>query len=401
MEVVDNYLVIRDSDHYLGKGSFSKVYLGKYIGEEGLPKDSPIAVKVIKTDKLKEKTLKILREEISIMKIIKKNPHPNIVECYDVIEKEGFIYIMMEYCDSGDLRSILGKPIKEKYTQFYFSQLTNGLKYLDQINIVHRDIKPRNILLTHRRRVLKIADFGFAKQTTQQSLYETICGSPLYMAPEIMGKSFYNKQTDLWSVGMILYEMLYGFHPFQDCKNLPELMKKIETNQISIPPVNTTNTEVSESCLELLRILLKKEVKYRITWDNFFNHPWLSQYQYIIPYKREGSTQKKNEEYEEKICSVSVGSLATRDEHEYFERMHSKIEIIEDYINNRRKEENDELIDSLDTHPDKNLDVPDGAIFGMEMEDTTTKEVKTRSVVDKSSILDSIDNEFDRYEFID
>jgi serine/threonine protein kinase len=158
--IIKDYVVYKNSDNFLGKGAFSKVYKGTYIGRDKEFLNKEVAVKIIKTNNIKLKTLKILEDEIKIMNIIQENPHPNIVECYDVIRDDNTIYIIMEYCDSGDLRSILGKPIKEQYTKFYFSQLANGLKYLDSIKIIHRDIKPRNILLTHKRRILKICDFS-------------------------------------------------------------------------------------------------------------------------------------------------------------------------------------------------------------------------------------------------
>lgn len=166
----------------------------------------------------------------------------------------------MEYCDSGDLRTYLKKPIKEKWCQFFFCQLANGLKYLDKYNILHRDIKPKNILLTNKKKVLKIADFGFAKKQSKNiKLHETICGSPLYMAPEIMENNKYNNQTDLWSIGMILYEMLYGFHPYESCKNIRQLLSMIDHGIIEIPPKNTQNKNISIECLDLLQKLLQKK----------------------------------------------------------------------------------------------------------------------------------------------
>lgn len=207
----------------------------------------------------------------------------------------------MEYCESGDLRSILKKPIKEKYAQFYFCQLANGLKYLDKHSIIHRDMKPKNILLTANRKVLKICDFGFAKKDTTQykpTLHDTICGSPLYMAPEIMNHKLYNNQTDLWSIGMILYEMLYGFHPFAQCKSLTELKDKLYTNEIIIPPIGTKNKDVSKECIDLLTNLLQKRATTRITWKNFFDNPWVNAYNYTIP----------KSEYEKQLVSTSLGS---------------------------------------------------------------------------------------------
>jgi len=130
--------------------------------------------------------------------------------------------------------------------------------------------------------VLKIADFGFAKKHSDQSLHETICGSPLYMAPEIMNNNMYNNQTDLWSIGMILYEMLYGNHPFEECRTIPELKDTLSTKKIEIPPNNTKNKSVSLDCISLLKKLLEKKVTERISWDEFFNHPWVTQYQYDV-----------------------------------------------------------------------------------------------------------------------
>jgi serine/threonine protein kinase len=265
--------------YFLGEGAFSRVYLGKYTGMTNryIKNDSSVAIKIINDLKLNEKSLKVLEDEILIMNIIKNDPHDNIVLCYDIFREDNKTYIVMEYCNSGDMRNILvGKPIKEVYVKFYFKQLVSGLKYLYDKKILHRDIKPRNILLSDNKKTLKIADFGFAKQSviySQDFMYDTICGSPLYMAPEIMSKA-YNNQTDLWSVGMILYEMLYGQHPFSHCKNIPDLQNEI-SRDLYIPPLNNTNTNVTQECIDLLNKLLQKNVGKRITWEEFFKNSWL------------------------------------------------------------------------------------------------------------------------------
>ena len=168
IEKVDNYEIYKNKE--LGRGSFSIVYLGKYTGPDNniIKNNKEVAIKKIKMKNIfynhSLKSKEILNEEIKIMEMIKYNPHPNIVGCFDIIEIQMMIYIILEYCDSGDLRKILKKPIIEKYAQFYFTQLVNGLKYLDKHEIIHRDIKPKNILLTNNRKILKIADFGFAKK---------------------------------------------------------------------------------------------------------------------------------------------------------------------------------------------------------------------------------------------
>lgn len=305
MPTIGNYEFKMDNNHLLGKGSFSNVYRGKHIN-----KDLEVAVKIINLENMTIKARSIINDEVEIMESIKYKPHPNIVECYDIVIEDDMVYIIMEYCDSGNLSNIIKKPIKEEYVQLYFSQLANGLKYLQENNIVHRDIKPRNILLTNNRRILKIADFGFAKKSIDSSLYETICGSPMYMAPEIMGKQNYNKQTDLWSIGMILYEMLYGYHPYRSCKSLPEIKSAIGNDNLEIPPSNNKNKDVSLECLNLLRKLLQKDVDNRITWSDFFNHPWINKYQYINT-----QTNKPNENYKDQICSKSMDSLISDKEY--------------------------------------------------------------------------------------
>ena len=304
----DNYKIYVSK--FIGTGTYSRVYICRYIGPpcQHIPSNTDLAIKIIHIKHLSQNTMRIINEEIKITKLLMKFPHPNIVEYYDIIKDmtKQTIYIIMEYCCSGDLRQLLKKPLKEKWCKFYFNQLAQGLKHLSEHNIMHRDLKPMNILLTNKRKLLKIADFGFAKQsktnTKTVTLYNTVCGSPLYMAPEIMdinhGK--YNNQTDLWSIGMILYELLYTKHPFSKCKGIVELALMIENEDIPIPPPDTKNTNVSDECIDLLRRLLQKTAQNRITWKEFFNHPWLP------------SSPKKDEElhkYKDEVCAASLSSL--------------------------------------------------------------------------------------------
>lgn len=345
----------------LGKGSFSKVYMGEYMGDNPkyIKKGTQVAIKIMKLGNLSSKHKKALEDEAYIMKIIMDNPHPNIVECYDVIrDNDNKLYIIMEYCDSGDLRDILKKPIKEKYTQFYFYQLASGLKYLYGFNIVHRDIKPRNILLTNSRRILKIADFGFAKQSEVPSMYDTICGSPLYMAPEILSNISYNKQTDLWSIGMMLYEMLFGFHPFDKCKTVPELKYSLENDMIEIPPINNPNKDISNECLNFLESLLQKNVRNRMTWDDFFTHRWIN--------------IKKNEVIQENIIRIESKTQSEK-------KPDVPIQIIDNYFDDIRKSiVEDELLFEMDLGDNNNKNTKNS-------KNNTTMRVK--SVIDKSSVL--------------
>ena len=121
METIGKGQYVIYKDKVLGKGSYSVVYLGKcLIDSEYVKTGSDVAIKVIKTKGMTDKYRSILNGELDIMKMIKYDPHPNIVACYDIFESAEETHIIMENCDSGDLRSIIKKPIKEKYAQFYF-----------------------------------------------------------------------------------------------------------------------------------------------------------------------------------------------------------------------------------------------------------------------------------------
>jgi serine/threonine protein kinase len=420
MEKIGDYYMLRSKDSELGKGSFSIVYLGTYNGIDNkyIKNGMKVAIKVITTKNFTIKAREILEDEISIMTLIKEIPHPNIVGCYDIIKRENELYIIMEYCDSGHLESILKKPIKEKYAQFYFCQLANGLKYLDKNSIIHRDIKPKNILLTDNRRVLKIADFGFAKRYNEQSLHETICGSPMYMSPEIMNNNRYNNQTDLWSIGLILYEMLYAKHPFEKCKSMLELKDNVSKKIIEIPPSDTKNKDVSIVCIELLKKLLEKRVVERIKWEEFFENPWVKHYQY------DNINNSRNEEYEKQLHSISLGSLNnesseklsgisptkiyklvddTSDSHVVKVVQLDKMIIVDDYFNNIDKTKSVDIPKVNDTNQDyiiKKIDgcSPDEYIFEMDIGDKNKngtvdkKKLIVRSIIENSSILDENKN---------
>lgn len=400
MEIIGNYKFSRKD--VLGKGSFSVVCAGVYTGTKNdyIDPNTKVAVKIIQTLNLSQKALEILNDEINIMEFIKYNPHPNIVGCYDVVKKETETFIILEYCDSGSLADIIRKPIQEKYAQFYFCQLVNGLKHLDKYRIVHRDIKPKNILLTNKRRVLKIADFGFAKKCDERSLYDTICGSPLYMAPEIMNNNMYNNQTDLWSTGMILYEMLYGNHPFHNCKTMVELKDALSNEIIEIPPYNTKNKDVSVNCISLLRELLEKKVNNRISWNNFFEHPWIKQFQC-------GIAINSNKEYETQLHSTSVGSLSKdsplsgRGSPENpivkMSRVGS-ITIVDNFYESapisipKRN--------SCEYNVTKKTSLsPEDLIFEMDFDDSN-KKIVVKKILDKSSILEEDDNNYSIIESV-
>jgi serine/threonine-protein kinase ULK/ATG1 len=264
-----NKIKVNYSD-LLGKGSYSKVYSGKYRDKYD------VAIKIINIENRSDKFLKSIDNEIELIKKIIYEPHPNIVHFYDVIKNDYNVYYVMEICSCGTLREFMKGPIKEQYVQYFFEQLCYGLKYLKNKNIIHRDLKPRNLLLANNNRTLKISDFGFAKSLSSLERCETICGSPLYMAPEILAKTTYNYKSDMWAIGIILFEMLYGYHPLYHCKDVSEIALFSNQTRIRIPPLSAKNKKIfiSRECILLLRSLLRIEQDNRITWEDLFNHQW-------------------------------------------------------------------------------------------------------------------------------
>lgn len=277
----------------IGIGGYSVVYYGRCIDDELINKhnlhktkfienklyNNIVAVKKILVRDASMRVKKAIFDEVTIMRTIITNPHPNIVTCYDVIDDIDTIYIIMEYCENGDLGHIIGKPMKEETVKYYFKQLINSIKYMNENQIIHRDIKPKNILLTDENRILKICDFGLAKNKSGLSRVNTICGSPLYMAPEMFYDKSYDETVDIWSVGIILYEMLYGINPFHKIKDKHELEQFMinNTDGIKIPPKQTKNRDVSELCLSLLRDLLQKTSSTRITFNKLYVHEWINE----------------------------------------------------------------------------------------------------------------------------
>jgi serine/threonine protein kinase len=260
----------------LGTGTYSSVLLGKCISEKKAKEinrsDKLVAIKKINIAKLSTNGAKMLTTEIEIMKEIINYSHSNIIKCYDVIDDIDVIYIVMEYCDGGDFSSLLiKKPIKYEYIKYFFQQIISAMVFLHDNKIIHRDIKPKNILILNKNKILKLADFGFAKHLDTFKRTLTVCGSPLYMAPEIYQKVGYTESVDVWSLGIILYEMVFGKHPLNDYVDPKSLANFVMNDDIYIPE----DKYVNKSCLNLLKKMLKRKESDRITIEELFCHPWI------------------------------------------------------------------------------------------------------------------------------
>ncbi|CAK9806871.1 Serine/threonine-protein kinase ULK3 [Anthophora quadrimaculata] len=251
----------------IGSGSYATVY--KAFKKDGCRE--VVAIKCVDKSSLSKSAIDNIITEIYLLKVLR---HEHIVEMRDFFWDEGHIYIVMEYCDGGDLSSFIKKRHKlpEQICRRFLQQLALALKYLRNNNVCHMDLKPQNLLLTRRPQLtLKVGDFGFAQYLSNSEQKFAIRGSLLYMAPELLSKRKYDARIDLWSIGVIMYECLFGKPPYSS-SSFQELVEKIkDTRPIELPK----GSHVSRECKDLLLSLLRHNPDKRITFDEFFAHEFL------------------------------------------------------------------------------------------------------------------------------
>ncbi|XP_068422826.1 serine/threonine-protein kinase ULK1a isoform X2 [Clinocottus analis] len=257
----------------IGHGAFAVVFKGRHKEK----RDWVVAVKCINKKNL-AKSQSLLGKEIKILKELK---HENIVRLLDYQEIGGCVYLVMEYCNGGDLAEYLHSKgtLSEDTIRVFLQQIGQAMKALQSKDILHRDLKPQNILLCHpegRRSSpintsIKIADFGFARHLQTNTMAATLCGSPMYMAPEVIMSKNYDAKADLWSIGTIVYQCLTGKAPFH-ASTPQELRLFYESNMTVLPSIPK---ETSSNLRHLLLGLLQRNHKERIGFDEFFHHPFL------------------------------------------------------------------------------------------------------------------------------
>ena len=203
---------------------------------------------------------------------MKNIKHTNILELYDIIYTNDYIYLILEYCDIDLYKYIEIYNISNDMIEYFIKQLIDGLQHMVKKNILHRDLKPHNILI-NKNNVLKIADFGFAREFDDNYMNSTFVGSPLYMSPEIILGNNYDFKSDLWSLGIILYQLYMKKHPFHSI-SIKELINKIK-NEINYKTTLLFNDNVPNKAQILINRLLEIDLENRITWDELFNDEWI------------------------------------------------------------------------------------------------------------------------------
>ena len=212
----------------LGSGSYGKVFKACDKKDKTLE----IAIKVINKSKLDPEDLESLKNEVKLMQQV---DHPNIVKYYETYDETKYIYLCMELCTGGELFEKVTKrkkPFSEYEAAEVMRDLLKALQHCHSQCIIHRDIKPENIMYGHDG-LVKFIDFGFAIAQHKARSQMDICGSPYYIAPEVLTGS-YGHECDLWSLGVTLYQLLTGMMPF-DGSGQSEVFKKIKKGHFTMP----------------------------------------------------------------------------------------------------------------------------------------------------------------------
>ena len=251
---------------FLGKGAFAQCY--EFISQDN---EKLYAGKIIPKSSLE--TSRSIKKLIDEIKIHKSLDHPNIVKLEHYFENKENVYILLELCANKTMHDLLKrrKHLTELEVQCYMIQLINALKYLRSEGIIHRDLKIRNIFLSEKME-LKVGDFGFAaKLDFDFEKRRTICGTPNYIAPEILEEEPYSYKVDIWSLGIIMYTLIIGRPPF-DSSEEKKIYKKIKKLDYSFPE----NVIISEAAKDLIKQILVLDPLIRPNLDQILSHDFFN-----------------------------------------------------------------------------------------------------------------------------
>ena len=268
----------------IGQGAFGKVNLGLNVLTGRV-----VAIKSFNKKNLNSPNNENMKKIIYETNLMRKLNHPNITKILEMFEDEKYILIIMEYINGGNLFSFVKKrrKLSEKISKFLFKQIILGIKHIHSQNIVHRDVKLENILIDLNN-TIKICDFGIGRiLSSPDELLHDQCGTPMYMAPEILTcskeKGYKGFPVDIWSAGIALYIMLSGALPFS-VKNENDSFLEGNNNKrknMALKKAIINNSpkkieKISDNARDLLHGLLNKDPNKRLTCDEILNHPWLN-----------------------------------------------------------------------------------------------------------------------------
>jgi serine/threonine protein kinase len=246
----------------LGNGAFAVVYQGRHILTQ-----CEVAIKAIHQSE-QDPTSTLIEREVSIMKML---DHPFVICLFDICRDDHHLYLVTELAPGGTLLSMIKDRgrLSEHESRRIFRELMLAIQYLhEEMCVCHRDIKAENILMDENGHI-RLSDFGFSRTYDLDALMKTSCGSPPYIAPEVISSMGYTAASDIWSAGVVLYAMVTGRMPFMGTST-PHLFAAILNDEPNYP------SGVSQEFLDLAQGLFKKDPAQRFTVPEIMSHPWLA-----------------------------------------------------------------------------------------------------------------------------
>ncbi|KAK3579311.1 hypothetical protein CHS0354_029593 [Potamilus streckersoni] len=258
---IDQFELIKS----IGKGSYGEVTLARHKRDR-----KQYVLKKINLKKASNRERKSAEQEA---KLLSKLKHPNIVSYKDSFEKDGFLYIAMQYCDGGDLYNRLkeqhGALLEERQLVEWFVQIAMALQYMHERNILHRDLKTQNIFLT-KSKIIKVGDLGIARVLESSTdMATTLIGTPYYMSPELFSNKPYNHKSDVWALGCCVYEMATLKHAF-NARDMNSLVYKILKGRMPQMP-----KQYSADLIQLIKLMLHQDPAKRPTVNKILRDPYI------------------------------------------------------------------------------------------------------------------------------
>ena len=280
----------------IGKGSYGNVYLGKNVIS-----NQYYAIKVISKSQLQSKIVyQYFNNEIYILKHI---DHPNIVKYISLLEQKKDYWLIIEYCNGGSLVKALkyhltkfNKPVPEKIVRYFIKNILTAVIYLNNKKLIHRDIKSDNILLHYEneedllsnnfmKAKIKLIDFGFARYLDENELAGSLVGTPMYMDPNVLKtflesksrvvQGFYDQKVDIWSLGILTYELLIGIVPFMS-KDIKGLFQNVHKRDFYIPKEEKRDFYLSENAIKFIDKTLNIDPNARPLPSELIKDPWFN-----------------------------------------------------------------------------------------------------------------------------
>ena len=292
---IDTYQMLEP----IGKGGFGIVYRGL-----NLKNGATVAVKRVNLHGIPQEELEGIEMEI---KLLQNLSHPNIVKYIDAIRTEDYLNIVLEFVENGALSNLLSKLLKHGYVEenlvaVYTYQILEGLKYLHEQGVIHRDIKGANILST-KDGIVKLADFGVATKLNDSRKSDSVVGTPYWMAPEIIEMTGQQSSAcDIWSVGCTVVELITGKPPYFDLQQMPALFRIVQDEHPPLPD------NISAALEDFLMQCFQKDPLRRVSAQELLKHQWLRPVQQSF---KEEARSKMMQDADQKSAKVMSQSAPT------------------------------------------------------------------------------------------